>query len=208
MRVLVRGQPAKSLSVSLRLPPAHEEWVKRQRRASGLRKLARKRHTVHFRALRPSTIRAGHAPRSPHFERMGKERIYPFLCQMAKVEPSETVRKGARTTLLAWIWEAQGGQNGSKSTVSVLRKATPQAPPTLFGQSWKVNSPKFALHQFYEVELPLYGVLGSSYVQSAPLSSPERPYLETRNAPACQIFGSLTDAAEQDYVKGRCSTRF
>ena len=56
------------------------------RRASGLRKLARKRHRVHFRALRPSTIRAGHAPRSAHFERMGEERIYPFLRQMAKVE--------------------------------------------------------------------------------------------------------------------------
>ena len=59
------------------------------RRASGLMKLATKRHThrVHFRALQPSTIRAGHdAPRSAHFERMGKERIYPFLCQMAKVE--------------------------------------------------------------------------------------------------------------------------
>jgi hypothetical protein len=27
-----------------------------------------------------------------------------------------------------------GGKNGSKSTVPVLRKATPQAPPTLFGQ--------------------------------------------------------------------------
>src|SRR5918994_5745600 len=59
------------------------------RRASGLSKLATKRHTqrVHFRALQPSTIRAGHdAPRSAHFERMGKERIYPFLCQMAEVE--------------------------------------------------------------------------------------------------------------------------
>src|SRR5215203_6215687 len=55
-------------------------------KASGLRKLARKRHRVHFRALQPSTNRARHAPRSPHFERMGKERIYPFLCQMAKVE--------------------------------------------------------------------------------------------------------------------------
>ena len=31
--------------------------------------------------------------------------------------------------------EVLGGQNGSKSTVLVLCKATPQAPPTLFGQS-------------------------------------------------------------------------
>jgi hypothetical protein len=28
--------------------------------------------------------------RSPHFERMGKKRIYPFLCQMAKVELTRT----------------------------------------------------------------------------------------------------------------------
>ena len=62
------------------------------RRASGLRKLARKRHRVHFSALRPSTIRAGHAPRSAHFERMGEERIYPFLRQMAKVELEEVRR--------------------------------------------------------------------------------------------------------------------
>src|SRR5688500_13818236 len=35
LRVRLRGQPAKSLCVSLRLPLAHEEeWVKRQRRAS------------------------------------------------------------------------------------------------------------------------------------------------------------------------------
>src|SRR5215213_7247934 len=59
--------------------------------------------------------------------------------------PGETVRKGVRTTLLAWIWEAQGDQNGSKSTVSVLRKATSQAPPTLFGQSRKWNSRKLEL---------------------------------------------------------------
>jgi hypothetical protein len=26
---------------------------------------------------------------------MGKERIYPFLCQMAKVERGETVRKAS-----------------------------------------------------------------------------------------------------------------
>jgi hypothetical protein len=36
-----------------------------------------------------------------------------------------------------------GGKNGSKSTVPVLRKATPQAPPTLFGQFQKERSPKF-----------------------------------------------------------------
>jgi hypothetical protein len=29
---------------------------------------------------------------------MGKERIYPFLCQMAKVEPKETVRKRGMST--------------------------------------------------------------------------------------------------------------
>jgi hypothetical protein len=51
-----------------------------------MRKLATKRHRVHFRALRPSTNRARQAPGSPHFEWIGKERIYPFLCQMAKVE--------------------------------------------------------------------------------------------------------------------------
>jgi hypothetical protein len=57
LRVLVRGQPAKSLSVRLRLPPAHEEeWVKCQK---GIRL---------------------------EDERMGKERIYHLLCQMAKVE--------------------------------------------------------------------------------------------------------------------------
>src|SRR5215203_3286507 len=43
-----------------------------------------------------------------------------------------------------WIWEVKGGQNGPKSAVSVVRKATPQAPPTLFGQSQKKNSRKFA----------------------------------------------------------------
>jgi hypothetical protein len=31
LRVLVGGQPAKSPCVSLRLPPAHEEWVKCQK---------------------------------------------------------------------------------------------------------------------------------------------------------------------------------
>jgi hypothetical protein len=55
------------------------------RRASGLSKLATKRHRVHFRALQPSTIRAGHAPRSAHFERMGKERIsIPFSVKWLK----------------------------------------------------------------------------------------------------------------------------
>jgi len=48
---------------------------------------------------------------------------------------SETVRKGVRATLRALIWEVKGGQNGPKSTASVVRKATAQGPPTLFGQS-------------------------------------------------------------------------
>jgi hypothetical protein len=37
-----------------------------------------------------------------------------------------------------------GGKYGSKSAVLVLCKATGQAPLTLFGQSQKGNSPKFA----------------------------------------------------------------
>src|SRR5215203_4390489 len=48
--------------------------------------------------------------------------------------PRETVRKGVRATLRAWIWQVYGGQTGPKSTVSVARKATLQAPPRLFGQ--------------------------------------------------------------------------
>ena len=38
-----------------------------------------------------------------------------------------------------------GCQNGPKSTVSVVHKATPQALPTLFGQSRKSNSRKFGV---------------------------------------------------------------
>src|SRR5215208_33078 len=33
--------------------------------------------------------------------------------------------------------------------------------------SWKADSPKFALPVFYEVELPVYGVLGSSLSSGA-----------------------------------------
>jgi hypothetical protein len=40
------------------------------------------------------------------------------------------------------VW---GCKNGPKSTVSVVHKATPQALPTLFGQSQKGNSPKFTV---------------------------------------------------------------
>ena len=59
-----------------------------ERRASGLRKLATKRHTQSpFQSVATFDEQSTRqAPRSPHFERMGKERIYPFLCQMAKVE--------------------------------------------------------------------------------------------------------------------------
>src|SRR5215207_4749489 len=92
-----RATRKKSLRQPTTAASARGVGHKRQRRASGLKKLARKRHTVHFRALRPSTIRARHAPRSPHFERMGKERIYPFLCQMAKVELEGVQRVTART---------------------------------------------------------------------------------------------------------------
>jgi hypothetical protein len=68
-----------------------EPWprflVRKSRRIETvIRQLVERYRAEKFRALRPSTIRARHAPRSPHFERMGKERIYPFLCQMAKVE--------------------------------------------------------------------------------------------------------------------------
>src|SRR5829696_392732 len=56
--------------------------------------------------------------------------------------PRETVRKGVRATLRAWIWQVYGGQTGPKSTVSVARKATLQAPPRLFGQFHKVCFPE------------------------------------------------------------------
>src|SRR5215216_3823406 len=49
----------------------------------------------------------------------------------------------ARATLRLWIWPVYGGLNGPKSTVSVVRKATLEAQPRLFGQSQKVNSRKF-----------------------------------------------------------------
>src|ERR687889_2654385 len=83
-------------------------------------------------------------PARDRFEPHG-ERAPVLLRALFTGVRGETVRKGVRTTLLAWIWEAQGDQNGSKSTVSVLRKATPQAPPTLFGQSRKGHSRKFAV---------------------------------------------------------------
>src|SRR5829696_1681999 len=51
-----------------------------------------------------------------------------------KTVSRETVRKGVRATLRAWIWQVYGGQTGPKSTFSVARKATLQAPPRLFGQ--------------------------------------------------------------------------
>jgi hypothetical protein len=57
----------------------------------------------------------------------------------------ETVRKGVRVTFRSWIWPVHGGQNEPKSTVSVARKATLQAPPRLFGQSQKRCSRKFAV---------------------------------------------------------------
>ncbi len=68
----------------------------------------------------------------PHFE--------PLFTQV----PGETVRKGVRATLRAWIWSLYGTLNGPKSTVLVVRKATVQAPPKLFGQFRKRDSRKFA----------------------------------------------------------------
>src|SRR5215213_1637701 len=61
----------------------------------------------------------------------GPEPLGPGLCRL----PRTLVRncpKRVLGTLLAWIWPVHGGQNGPRSTVSVVRRASLQAHPRLF----------------------------------------------------------------------------
>src|SRR5215217_8330754 len=62
------------------------------------------------------------------------------------------MKRGTNNALSANL-DVLGGENGSKSAVLVLCKATGQAPLTLFGRSQKGNSPNFAITEFWEVRL-------------------------------------------------------
>src|SRR5215204_3882196 len=53
---------------------------------------------------------------------------------MAKVEHGETVRKGVRAMLRAWIWPLFRDQNGPNGALWVPSKAQFRVPPGLFGQ--------------------------------------------------------------------------
>jgi hypothetical protein len=61
--------------------------------------------------------------------------------------PTETVRKGVRATLLPWIWEAYGGQNGAKSFSLAAHRAMLKVRPRLFGQFHKECSRKPQFHR-------------------------------------------------------------
>src|SRR5215207_60446 len=55
----------------------------------------------------------------------------------------ETVRKGVRAMLRAWIWPLFRDQNGPNGALWVPSKAQFRVPPGLFGQFRKWNSRKF-----------------------------------------------------------------
>src|SRR5215217_4677394 len=79
------------------------------------------------------------ALRSPLFGDCGDERTLPLPSTNGQSPPLETVRNGARATLRA---RGFGRYTEHEKGLRVLCSATLLAPPTLFGQSLKMNSRK------------------------------------------------------------------